>query len=71
MATLRYGLSAWSEMYSASSLFGRAIVSIGATVQATAPVSVTAVTEPDEIVEVATGFTVQEPPVTVTYGALT
>ncbi len=46
-------------------------MSVGATVQATAPVSVTAVTEPDEIVEVATGFTVQEPPVTVTYGALT
>lgn len=54
-----------------SSVFGRAIVSIGATVQATAPVSVTPVTEPDAIVEVATGFTVQDPPVTVTYGALT
>lgn len=58
-------------MYSESSLFGRAIVSVGATVQATAPVSVTAVTEPEEIVDVAIGRTVQEPPVTVTYGAFT
>jgi hypothetical protein len=55
-------------MYSESSLFGRAIVSVGATVQATAPVSVTAVTEPEEIVDVAIGrtygaFTYVVPPV--------
>lgn len=47
------------------------MVSVGATVQATAPVNVTAVTEPEEIVDVAIGRTVQEPPVTVTYGAFT
>jgi hypothetical protein len=42
------------------------MVSVGATVQPTAPVSVTPVTEPEEIVEVATGFTVHNPPLTVT-----